>query len=61
MGAYLTLASVTATWLVGRRMNLARRAKFVLHSTMIMSYTQVLLGIAALVNFTCISILSNII
>uniref|UniRef100_A0A914ZNJ8 Cytochrome c oxidase assembly protein COX15 n=1 Tax=Parascaris univalens TaxID=6257 RepID=A0A914ZNJ8_PARUN len=49
--AYLTLASVTATWLVGRRMNLARRAKFVLHSTMIMSYTQVLLGIAALVHY----------
>uniref|UniRef100_F1L6L6 Cytochrome c oxidase assembly protein COX15 n=1 Tax=Ascaris suum TaxID=6253 RepID=F1L6L6_ASCSU len=49
--AYLTLASVTATWLVGRRMNLARRAKIVLHSTMIMGYTQVLLGIAALVYY----------
>ncbi|VDK30246.1 unnamed protein product [Gongylonema pulchrum] len=47
--AYLTLASVTLTWLFGRRMQLGRRAKIALHSMMGMMYAQVLLGIAALV------------
>ncbi|MCP9261590.1 putative uncharacterized protein psbx [Dirofilaria immitis] len=39
--AYLTLLSVTLTWLTGRRMLLGRRAKIALHSLMGMIYLQV--------------------
>uniref|UniRef100_A0A914UZZ7 Cytochrome c oxidase assembly protein COX15 n=1 Tax=Plectus sambesii TaxID=2011161 RepID=A0A914UZZ7_9BILA len=49
--AYLTLASVTATWLIGRRMALGPRAKVALHGLMVMGYTQALLGIVTLVNY----------
>ncbi|CAG9533997.1 unnamed protein product [Cercopithifilaria johnstoni] len=49
--AYLTLLSVTLTWLVGRRMLLSRRAKIALHSLMGVIYVQALLGIAALVYY----------
>ncbi|KAL3993746.1 hypothetical protein ACH3XW_18845 [Acanthocheilonema viteae] len=49
--AYLTLLSITLTWLVGRRMVLSRRAKIALHSLMGMIYVQALLGIAALVHY----------
>ncbi|VDK21230.1 unnamed protein product [Anisakis simplex] len=49
--AYITLLSVTTTWLIGRRMNLGRRAKIALHSTMAMGYAQVLLGIVTLVHY----------
>ncbi|GMR37292.1 hypothetical protein PMAYCL1PPCAC_07487, partial [Pristionchus mayeri] len=49
--AYLTLASITATWLVGRRMNLSKRAKIALHGAMAMGYTQAILGISTLVHF----------
>uniref|UniRef100_A0A0R3RIY2 Cytochrome c oxidase assembly protein COX15 homolog n=1 Tax=Elaeophora elaphi TaxID=1147741 RepID=A0A0R3RIY2_9BILA len=49
--AYLTLLSVTLTWLVGRRMFLGRRAKIALHSLMGTIYVQALLGIAALVHY----------
>ncbi|KAE9554204.1 hypothetical protein FO519_002568 [Halicephalobus sp. NKZ332] len=47
--AYLTLASVTMTWLIGRRMALSRRAKMALHGLMLMGYTQAILGISTLV------------
>ncbi|VDK63574.1 unnamed protein product [Onchocerca ochengi] len=49
--AYLTLLSVTLTWLAGRRMRLGRRAKIALHSLMGMLYLQALLGIATLVHY----------
>ncbi|VDN06143.1 unnamed protein product [Thelazia callipaeda] len=49
--AYLTLLSVTLTWLIGRRMRLGQRAKFALHSMMGMMYVQVILGIATLVHY----------
>ncbi|MFH4981029.1 hypothetical protein AB6A40_007738 [Gnathostoma spinigerum] len=49
--AYLTLLSVTATWIFGRRMQLGKRAKIALHSMMIMGYAQVALGIAALLYY----------
>ncbi|VDM92762.1 unnamed protein product [Litomosoides sigmodontis] len=48
--AYLTLLSITLTWLVGRRMLLSRRAKIALHSLMGIIYVQVILGIATLVH-----------
>uniref|UniRef100_A0AC35GR96 Cytochrome c oxidase assembly protein COX15 homolog n=1 Tax=Panagrolaimus sp. PS1159 TaxID=55785 RepID=A0AC35GR96_9BILA len=49
--AYLTLLSVTTTWIIGRRMNLSPRAKIALHGLMIMGYTQALLGITTLIHF----------
>lgn len=52
----MTLLSVTATWLIGRRMMLGRRAKIALHSMMAMMYTQVILGIATLVSFDTVEI-----
>jgi hypothetical protein len=47
--AYLTLASITMTWIVGRRLKLNPRAKIALHSLLLMGYTQALLGITTLV------------
>uniref|UniRef100_A0A1I7XYN8 Cytochrome c oxidase assembly protein COX15 n=1 Tax=Steinernema glaseri TaxID=37863 RepID=A0A1I7XYN8_9BILA len=49
--AYATLISITATWLLGRRMNLSRRSKVALHGLMLMGYTQAVLGISTLVHF----------
>ncbi|EPB70024.1 cytochrome oxidase assembly protein [Ancylostoma ceylanicum] len=49
--AYLTLVTITATWIVGCRMGLPRRAKIALHSTMIMAYAQAALGIYALLYY----------
>ncbi|KAK0395868.1 hypothetical protein QR680_001469 [Steinernema hermaphroditum] len=49
--AYLTLFSISATWLVGRRMQLSRRARIALHGLMFMGYTQAVLGISTLVHF----------
>ncbi|CAJ0586869.1 unnamed protein product, partial [Mesorhabditis spiculigera] len=49
--AYLTLFSISLTWLVGRRMNLPKRAKLALHASLGMAYTQALLGISTLVHF----------
>ena len=49
--AYLTLLSVTTTWLVGRRLHLSPRAKMALHGLMIMGYTQAALGISTLIYF----------
>lgn len=48
--AYLTLASVTMTWLIGRRLALSRRAKLALHGLMAMGYAQAILGISTLVH-----------
>ncbi|XGW07323.1 hypothetical protein V3C99_010485 [Haemonchus contortus] len=48
---YLTLLTITATWLVGCRMRLNRRAKIALHATMAMGYGQVLLGIYTLLYY----------
>nr|CRZ24041.1 BMA-COX-15 [Brugia malayi] len=49
--AYLTLLSVSLTWIFGRRMLLGRRAKIALHSLMGAVYLQALLGIATLVHY----------
>ncbi|KAI1714378.1 cytochrome oxidase assembly protein domain-containing protein [Ditylenchus destructor] len=49
--AYLTLFSVTLTWLVGRKMHLNTRAKVALHGLMAMAYVQAILGISTLVHF----------
>ncbi|VDM65396.1 unnamed protein product [Strongylus vulgaris] len=49
--AYLTLLTITATWVVGCRAGLPRRARFVLHSTMAMGYIQAALGIYALLYY----------
>ncbi|KAK5975166.1 Cytochrome c oxidase assembly protein COX15 [Trichostrongylus colubriformis] len=49
--AYLTLLTITATWLVGCRMGLHRRAKIALHATMAMAYGQVTLGIFTLLYY----------
>uniref|UniRef100_A0A7E4ZW93 Cytochrome c oxidase assembly protein COX15 n=1 Tax=Panagrellus redivivus TaxID=6233 RepID=A0A7E4ZW93_PANRE len=49
--AYLTLLSISATWLVGRRLGLSPRAKAALHGLMAMGYAQALLGISTLVHF----------
>ncbi|KAE9415710.1 hypothetical protein Angca_002814 [Angiostrongylus cantonensis] len=49
--AYLTLMTITATWLVGCRMGLHRRAKIALHATMAMGYGQAVLGIYTLLYY----------
>ncbi|VDM54813.1 unnamed protein product [Angiostrongylus costaricensis] len=49
--AYLTLMTITATWLVGYRMGLHRRAKIALHATMAMGYGQAVLGIYTLLYY----------
>jgi len=48
--AYLTLLSVTMTWLAGRKLQLSPRAKIALHSMMLMVYAQATLGIYTLIN-----------
>ncbi|KAI6183399.1 Cox-15 [Aphelenchoides bicaudatus] len=49
--AYLTLISITTTWIAGRRLNLNPRAKVALHSLLLMGYAQALLGITTLLNY----------
>ncbi|CAI4221491.1 unnamed protein product [Auanema sp. JU1783] len=49
--AYLTLLSITATWIAGRRANLPRRARIALNCTLGMAYTQAALGISTLVMY----------
>lgn len=49
--AYLTLTSITLTWIIGRRMAISRRAKIALHGLMVMGYVQAILGITTLINF----------
>lgn len=49
----MTVASITMTWIVGRRLKLSPRAKIALHSLLLMGYTQALVGITTLVNNFC--------
>ncbi|KAI6221864.1 Cox-15 [Aphelenchoides fujianensis] len=50
--AYLTLFSVTLTWLKGRRLHLDRRARIALHSLLIAGYGQAVLGISTLIYYS---------
>ncbi|KJH49711.1 cytochrome oxidase assembly protein [Dictyocaulus viviparus] len=49
--AYLTIITITATWLIGYRMRLHPRARIALHATMAMAYGQALLGIYTLIYY----------
>ncbi|CAJ0950775.1 unnamed protein product, partial [Mesorhabditis belari] len=49
--AYLTLVSITLTWLCGRRMGLTKRARWALNASMGMVYVQAALGITTLLNY----------
>ncbi|CAD5212528.1 unnamed protein product [Bursaphelenchus okinawaensis] len=48
--AYLTLLSITMTWLKGRKLALNPRAKVALHGLLAMGYLQAILGISTLVH-----------
>jgi cytochrome c oxidase assembly protein subunit 15 len=56
--AYLTLVSITMTWLAGRRMKLGPRAKIALHVLLLAGYAQAMLGIYTLVRILFILTLS---
>uniref|UniRef100_A0A915JAR4 Uncharacterized protein n=1 Tax=Romanomermis culicivorax TaxID=13658 RepID=A0A915JAR4_ROMCU len=48
--AYISVAAVTGIWLLGRRIPLAARTKNLLRAATIVSYAQVIIGIAALIH-----------
>lgn len=56
--AYLTLVMTTLTWIKGRRMSLSPRAKFALHTVLVASWAQAILGIFTLLHHVPISLAS---